>query len=227
MDGENRASDAPALRAVESAVSRPGRDARAGATRARKPDPLRELALAAAQGDRAATEALVSALAPLLLGVARRILGGRDADVEDATQESLIAVVRALGAFRGDSSVGHYAKRIAARTCLGVRKRRSVREKHAANHERLEVERQQTLPSETTASQRRRQALRALLDQLPVEQAETLTLRIILGMSLAEVGEATGAPVNTVRSRIRLARESLRKRIDSDPATAALLGETR
>ena len=66
-------------------------------------------------------------------------------------------------------------------------------------------------------SARRKALLRTLLDELPDVQAETLALRIVLGHSLAEVAEATDAPVNTVRSRLRLATEALRKRIEEDP----------
>jgi RNA polymerase sigma-70 factor (ECF subfamily) len=56
-----------------------------------------------------------------------------------------------------------------------------------------------------------------LLDELPQEQADTFALREFLGFSLEEVAEATGAPTNTVRSRMRLARESLARRLSSAP----------
>jgi len=71
--------------------------------------------------------------------------------------------------------------------------------------------------AEHTMATRRRESLRALLDSLPEAQAETLVLRTILGLSLEETAATTGVPVNTVRSRIRLAREALRARIESDP----------
>ena len=79
------------------------------------PDKLGELATQAGTGDRAATEALVRQMAPRLLGVARRILGARDPDVEDAAQDSLLAVMKAVRGFRGESSFNHYATRIAVR----------------------------------------------------------------------------------------------------------------
>ena len=47
-------------------------------------------------------------------------------------------------------------------------------------------------------------------------------MRVVLGCSLPEVAQATGVPVNTVRSRIRLAREHIKARIESDPRLAAL-----
>lgn len=64
---------------------------------------------------------------------------------------------------------------------------------------------------------RRTALLRELLYQIPEEQAEALALRVVLGWTLEEVASATGAPQNTVRSRVRLAKESLRRRIEADP----------
>jgi RNA polymerase sigma-70 factor (ECF subfamily) len=66
--------------------------------------------------------------------------------------------------------------------------------------------------------------LRSLLDELPPVQADTFALRIALGYSMQEVADATGAPINTVRSRVRLAKEALRRRIEEDPTLAELLG---
>jgi RNA polymerase sigma-70 factor (ECF subfamily) len=42
----------------------------------------------------------------------------------------------------------------------------------------------------------------------------------MVGWSLAELAEATGAPLNTVRSRLRLGKEALRRRIQGDPVLA-------
>jgi RNA polymerase sigma-70 factor (ECF subfamily) len=67
------------------------------------------------------------------------------------------------------------------------------------------------------AAARRRVAVRALLDELPDEQSEALALRFMLGWSLADIAEVSAAPLNTVRSRIRLAKEALRRHIKGDP----------
>ena len=76
--------------------------------------------------------------------------------------------------------------------------------------------------SDQVLATRRRELLRELLEELPEEQAEALTLRVIMGWSLEEVASASGAPVNTVRSRVRLAKEALRARIEAKPALAEL-----
>ena len=74
------------------------------------------------------------------------------------------------------------------------------------------------LPSEAASAQRRKTMLRELLEEIPDEQAESMALRFMLGWSLEEVARATSAPVNTVRSRLRIAKQALRKRIEADPA---------
>ena len=63
-----------------------------------------------------------------------------------------------------------------------------------------------------------------LLARLPEEQAETLALRVVLGWSLDEIASATGAPTNTVRSRMRLAKDALRKSIEKSPGLFEELG---
>jgi DNA-directed RNA polymerase specialized sigma24 family protein len=45
----------------------------------------------------------------------------------------------------------------------------------------------------------------------------------VMGFSLGEVADATGTPLNTVRSRIRLAKEALRRRIEGDASLRGLL----
>lgn len=189
------------------------------------PDPLAELARRVADGDPRATRALLEALAPRILGAARGLLGRNDPDADDAAQEALVAVLKALPAFRGESSVSHYAMRIAVRCCMEVRRksRRSRPPEALAHEDAQERQEERATAGEPLVAARRRREVRELLDTLPEAQAETLALRVVLGLSMQEVATATGAPVNTVRSRLRLAKEALRRRIESDPELAELL----
>ncbi len=75
-------------------------------------------------------------------------------------------------------------------------------------------------------SPRLREIFRRLLDELPEAQAEALVLRVVLGHSLEETAAIAGAPENTIRSRIRLAREGLKKRIEAEGLSALLEVET-
>ena len=190
----------------------------------RKTSDLGELAARASGGDTEATGALLKALAPGMVRTVYALMGASHADADDAVQHSLIALVQALPAFRGECSPAHYAARIVARTVIAIRhtaQRRSDRRNDEVELDMLESG--NTSQHEAMNAERRRAALRELLAQLPEEQAETLALRVALGFSLPEVAAATGAPLNTVRSRIRLAKEALRKRIDADPSLLELL----
>jgi RNA polymerase sigma-70 factor (ECF subfamily) len=186
----------------------------------RRPDPLRPWLTRAAAGDQRAMEYLLASVTPVVLALTRTVLGPRRPDVEDVAQEALLAVAAAVERFRGDSSFAHYARRIAVRTAITARRRDAV-----PARDELEDD----LPAagamgddERIASKQRLAALRALLDELPEGQAESLAMRVVLGCSLEEVAEETGVPVNTVRSRIRLAKEHIRARITRDARLARM-----
>src|SRR5262249_7959412 len=139
-----------------------------------------------------------------------------------------IGFVQALPAYRGDCDPVGYGRIIAVRAALAIRKRtrsHSARVDDSAETETIAADR----PSlgEITDATRRKERLRSLLDERPSDQAETLALRIMLGLSLEEVARQTGAPLNTVRTRIRLAKEKMKKRIESDPALLEMLERSR
>lgn len=184
-------------------------------------DPLTTLAAQAIRGEPGALRGLLSGVAPDVSRVVAKIVHGADHD--DVVQESLIALVAALPNFRGDGAVRHFARRIAVRVALRDRKRRRRHESGALPVEHEHLASDGLAPDERARSFARRSLLMALLDELPRNQAETLALRVVLGMSLAETAEATGVPANTVRSRLRLARAALKKRIEADPQLAELL----
>ena len=185
---------------------------------------IRDSAREAATGDTRATAQLLRAVAPLVNRVVRAMLGGGHPDVQDVVQQSLIGLVRALPAFRGDCPPEGYAQTIAMRTALLARKRtRIARSRHDDEAETDASPAPDDSPEETAVAERRRRLLRDLLLEIPEEQAEALALRIMLGWSIEEVAQAAGAPLNTVRSRLRLAKEALRRRIEAAPDLYAAL----
>jgi RNA polymerase sigma-70 factor (ECF subfamily) len=183
-----------------------------------------DLARLAATGDSVATGKLLRMLTPRLVRVVRAVLGGAHPDVDDAIQQALIGFVQALPAFRGDCDPSGYATVIAVRAAVAVRKRTHVdhaRRDDAADAD--EIPGHRLSPGEEAAAQQRKELLRDLLAELPSEQAEALAMRVVLGWSLEEIAAQSGAPLNTVRSRLRLAKEGLRRRIEERPELAAAL----
>lgn len=202
---------------IEGGPSRPVAD----------PATLDAIALArqAATGDAAATSRLLRGLASRVVRVVRAVLGSSHPDVDDVAQQALIGFIQALPAFRGDCDPARYATTIAVRTAIGARRR--VRLEHSrrdAGADADAVPSPAMEPGEEIAAQRRKEVLRELLAELPAEQAEALAMRVVLGWSLEEIASQSGAPLNTVRSRLRLAKESLRKTIESQPGLVELLG---
>lgn len=179
-------------------------------------DPLKPLAEAARAGDPAATRRLLEAIGHPLGGVVRAVLGREHRDVEDVLQEALVGVVRALPSFRYESSVLHFARSIALRKAIGHR-RAVARKGPAAPLDEEEMPAESQSPSADALARRRREAFRALLEELRPEQAEAFAQRVLFGYSVEEIALQTNAPVDTVKSRLRLAKAAMRARIASDP----------
>jgi RNA polymerase sigma-70 factor (ECF subfamily) len=180
------------------------------------PDPLAEIAAMAQRGDERARRGLLEAIAPALLAPLRMVLGPAHPDLEDVLQDALLGVLRGLATFRGDSTVLHFARRIATKRAIELRRREGATARKLEGARLLEARDPQT-PWEAFQGDRRRHHLRDLLAELPEAQADALAMRVVLGYSVEEIAGETRVPVNTVRSRLRLAKESLRARIERDP----------
>jgi RNA polymerase sigma-70 factor (ECF subfamily) len=188
-------------------------------------DELEALARRAHDGDPAAIRTFVTAIGPQILRVVRRVLGPNHPDVEDAAQESAFAVLGALGRYRGDSTVVHFACRVAVQTAMNVRRRESA-VKRRAQGDRVDLDAlADGRPGPEAEAEGRASAelVRELVATLPEAQAEALALHCVLGFTVGEIAETAGLPVETVRSRLRLAKNALRARAESTPRLARLV----
>ena len=183
-----------------------------------------EIARLAASGDTASIARLLRIVAPEVLRVVRGVMGPYSSDVDDGVQQSLVALIQALPAFRGECAPAGYACRIAFRTALAMRKR--VHQLHAKHDASADADLLAGFDSPSAASDARRRTdvVRSMLSEIPAEQAEALSMRTMLGWSIEEIAQTTGVPINTVRSRLRLAKEALRRHVEADPSLAEELG---
>jgi RNA polymerase sigma-70 factor (ECF subfamily) len=173
---------------------------------------------AARAGDTAALEALIERHQSRVFRFATRMCRNSE-DARDVLQETLLAMARTIGRFRGESSVSTWLFAIARSFCLKSRRRRS-----GAPAEVLSIEaeaREATLaladeaPGPDRAVERREvaSAVGAALDLLDPKHREVLLLRDMEELTAPEVAEVLGLSVEAVKSRLHRARTALRERL--------------
>lgn len=190
-----------------------------------RPDGLASIAQAAAGGDPEASATLVLHVGAAMLRVVRKVLGRRHPEVDDTTQDAVIALLQALPAFRGESTIARFAQRIALLTALAARRRMRFRERHREGDDAAleETAGDGASPLAATVAGRRRRAVRRLLDELPDPIAEALGMHFVLGYTVDEIAAAAAVPPNTVWSRLRLGKQALRRKLIGDARLAEIL----
>lgn len=164
------------------------------------------LARGAAGGDREAARALLTLLLPRIRNVARYLVR-RDSETDDAVQEALIAVLRGLPTYRGEGTLVSWADRVTARAVF-----RHLRQ--TQRHPELTLVEPAAPPAAPCIADEyllRRRAV-AVLDALPSDQRHAVVLHHVLEMTVPEIARELNVSAETVRSRLRLARERLRAR---------------
>lgn len=191
-------------------------------------DELAALARAAAARDRAAMRRLVQAVGPAMLRVVRKVLGPGAGEAEDVMQDAAEGLLRALPSFRGGCTVLHFACRVAVFAALACRRKVSFRAQWIAEEGDAaeNVAGAGPTPSESMLRALQRDALEMLLDELPPPQAEVLILHCALDFTIDEIAASVGRPSETIRSRLRLAKQALRDRIGASAELIELLEVT-
>ncbi len=194
-----------------------------------RPDTLAALADAAAAGDPVAVQTFLRTVGPYVLRTVRRVFGSQHPDVDDVAQESALNVMDALPRRRPEARVLHFVCRVAVLTAMNARRRAATQKRSSQRSDQFSVDH---LASESPAPDARLSAeasaniVRELLDSLPLEQAEVLALHCVLGYTMPEVAASTRIPLETLRSRLRAAKRTLRERVLDDPRFADITGES-
>ncbi|MEU6232099.1 sigma-70 family RNA polymerase sigma factor [Kitasatospora sp. NPDC047058] len=156
----------------------------------------------AARGDEDAFEALYRVVAGPVYGVALRTLHS-PVHAEEVAQEVLLELWRTAAAYRPErGSVMTWALTIAHRRAVD-----RVRSARASAERDRRVGAQETAPSEPPEDQAvrslDRQRVRSALGQLSAVQREAVVLAYYGGYTQREIAYRIGAPLGTVKTRIR------------------------
>lgn len=159
------------------------------------------LLVAAQGGDATAVAAWIRASQTEVWRLCAHLVGREDAD--DLTQEVFLRALRALPAFRADSSARTWLLVIARRTCADAIRRRTRERRHAAAQ--AVAERMEDGSGYADVA--------ALLDGLDADRRLAFVLTQMVGLSYAEAAEVCGCPIGSIRSRVARARAELCARL--------------
>ncbi len=130
------------------------------------------------------------------------------ADASDAVQYALERAWRQRAALRTDGSIRSWLDRIVVNESIRHTHRRASwlnRLLPSAGPRWIEPIDERAASGEAWVS------LRDAFDRLAPEQRAVIALHLHAGYSVAETAELVGSPVETVRSRLRLAKDRLRR----------------
>lgn len=136
---------------------------------------------------------------------ARRLIGD-DAAARDITQEAWIGIARGIRRLRDPNRFGTWAMRIVHHKC--------------ADAIRANIRNREMLCSQSRSDQDReepsvdRSEVRRAICLLAPKQREVIMLYYMDDCSVETIALVLGAPVGTVKSRLRRAREQLRKTLE-------------
>ncbi|HLZ48161.1 MAG TPA: sigma-70 family RNA polymerase sigma factor [Candidatus Limnocylindria bacterium] len=173
-----------------------------------------------ARGDPEALGVLYDRYGRTIFGVLYRMLGAPEA-AEEVVQDAFHAVWRRAGTYRADrGSVRTWLLAIARNAAIDWRRTKGKRaEREGAIDEAAELIEGTRVDDRVIASLRA-ERVRAAVAALPIEQRQVLSLAFWSGLSQTEIATRTGAPLGTVKSRVRLGMAKLREqlRIEAEPA---------
>ena len=163
----------------------------------------------AMEGDHEAFTRLAMDHGPGLHAIAGFVL--RDADLaDDAVQEALIKAWRELPRLRDVERFEAWLRRLLINACNDERRR----------HHRVLV-RQVALAGDSTQTDgwrlvEERERLGRAFERLPMDQRIVVVLDQYVGLSDTEIAATVGAPLGTVKARLRRAMQGLRAALDAD-----------
>jgi RNA polymerase sigma-70 factor, ECF subfamily len=154
-----------------------------------------------------------------------RMVGRRD-EAEDMAQEVFVQVFKAIGSFRGESKLSTWVYRIAVNLCKNrvkylARRRSEQQDELEPMAERAPLSQAKGVtfgdvarPDHLLEGRQTERVVQLAIAALDPDFREVLVLRDVEDLSYEEIGEITGLPAGTVKSRLHRARTMLKERVE-------------
>jgi RNA polymerase sigma-70 factor (ECF subfamily) len=135
-----------------------------------------------------------------------RYLGVREADLQDVCQEVFITVHRKIDEFEGRSSIRTWLYRICRNAASDYRRRAYVRREIPTDWAAPEMPEGEP-SADTRGRAEARSVLQHALTLLDDDKREVFVLYEVEGLTMQEVADIVGCPLQTAYSRLRAARD--------------------
>ena len=172
-----------------------------------------------ADGDARAFEALYDRHGGAAFSLAYRMVGNR-AVAEDVAQEAFLSIWRSRVRYQRErGSVRSWVLGIVHHRGIDALRRNLVHERRRASAEGIE-ERHEA-PERTDVEVARRdeaRTVRAAIEQLPDQQGQVIQLAYFGGFTHTQIAEMLEMPIGTVKGRMRLGLEKLRRSLTQEVA---------
>ncbi|MCU7495287.1 MAG: sigma-70 family RNA polymerase sigma factor [Ignavibacteria bacterium] len=161
------------------------------------------------KGEHSAFRDLVKIYRRQLFSYLMRLTGDR-MQAEDAFQETLIKVWKAIGKYDHKDRFSSWLFSIAHNAAMDSIRKNKLRGS-LFHSDDIEVHTSESNPYSDVVGQELREILDSIIDNLPEKQKQVFLLREHGEMSFKEISELTGEPLNTVLGHMHYAVEKIKR----------------
>jgi RNA polymerase sigma-70 factor, ECF subfamily len=170
-------------------------------------------------GDPRAFETIYDRHGGAAFSLAYRMVGARAA-AEDIVQEAFLAIWRSRVRYAQErGSVRTWVLGIVHHRAIDGLRRNLVHERRRASAEGIEERHEARERTDVEAARREEaRSVRAALESLPEEQVQVIELAYFGGFTHAQIAEMLKMPIGTVKGRMRLGLEKMRRQLAGEIA---------
>ncbi len=168
-----------------------------------------DVLIKASQGDLKSFEELYKASAGFVYNVALRIVNNRE-DAEEVTQEIFFIIYHKLRGFRFESSFKTWIYRITVNYSINFARKTSITRNKTIEYEDTSIA--GTVVGDVQKGidkEHREKVIEDLLNIINPDQRACIVLRNMEGLSYEQIAQTLKININTVRTRLKRAREKL------------------
>jgi RNA polymerase sigma-70 factor (ECF subfamily) len=178
-----------------------------------------ELMMLVADGDPRAFETVYDRHGAAAFSLAYRMTGNRAA-AEDATQEALISIWRSRARYEpGRGSVRTWILGIVHHRTIDTLRRNLVHDRRRTTSEGIEEQHEAQERTDVEVARREEaRTVRAALETLPGDQTRVIELAYFGGFTHSQIAEMLDMPIGTVKGRMRLGLDKLRRQLAGEHA---------